>query len=153
MVWIKLFKPTWGRLAVFLILFAIIALLDQYFLFFTVSPMTYNVFGPAAAHFIMFLLIIPYIISCIVPAFFIREWRHAKVHEFVESHKKKPKIERIEGAVDVIDDYEEIQERYAKSLKSRIKKPKTKKSQTKKAKTVKRKRKDRKTKSKTKHRR
>lgn len=145
MVWVKLFKPTWGRLAVFLILFAIIALLDQHFLFFTVSPMTYNVFGPAAAHFIMFLLIIPYIISCIVPAFFIREWRHAKVHEFVESHKKKPKIERIEGTVDVIEDYEEIQERYAKSLKSKIKeKPKTKKSQTKNA---------RKTKSKTKHQR
>lgn len=145
MVWVKLFKPTWGRLAVFLILFAIIALLDQYFLFFTVSPMTYNVFGPAAAHFIVFLLIIPYIISCIVPAFFIREWRHAKVHEFVESHKKKPKIERIEGAVDVIESYEEIQEKYVKSLKSKIKeRPKTKKSQTKKA---------RRTKSKTKHRR
>lgn len=119
MVLTKLFKPTWGRLAIFIILLAVIALLDQQFLFFTVSPITYNLFGPAAAHFIVFLLIIPYIISCVVPAFFIREWRHAKLHEFVEHHKKKTRVERIEGTVDAIEDYEDIQEKYAGSMRKK----------------------------------
>jgi len=71
-------------------------------------------------------LIIPYIISCVVPAFFIREWRHAKVHEFIEKHKKKPSTDVMEN----IEDYEEIQERYARSLRKSLQKPKRKKEKT-----------------------
>lgn len=124
MVWVKLFKPTVGRIAIFIILFAAIALLDQAFLFFPVSPITYNMFGPAALHFLVFLLIIPYIISCILPAFYIREFRHAKLHEFVEEHKKK-EYPKIEGVIENMEDYEKMQENYAGSIKKSTKKPKT----------------------------
>ncbi|UCD06898.1 MAG: hypothetical protein JSW41_03620 [Candidatus Aenigmatarchaeota archaeon] len=123
MVWVKLFKPTWGRIAIFIILFAAIALLDQTFLFFPESPLTYNVIDSAAIPFIVYLIVIPYIVSCVVPAFFIREFRHAKIHEFVEKHKKKP---TVEGVIDTIEDYEQIQERYAKSLKKPFQKPEEK---------------------------
>jgi hypothetical protein len=123
MVWVKLFKPTWGRIAIFIILFAAISLLDQVFLFFPESPLTYNVFGAGALPFIAYLLIIPYIVSCVVPAFFIREFRHAKIHEFVGKHRKKP---TIEGMIDTMEDYEQLQERYARSLKKPFQKPEEK---------------------------
>ena len=138
MVWVKLFKPTWGRIAIFIILFAAISLLDQAFLFFPESPLTYNVFGYGALPFIVYLLIIPYIVSCVVPAFFIREFRHAKIHEFVERHKKKP---TIEGVIDTMEDYEQLQERYASSLKKPFQEPeeKPKPKKAKKSKTKRRK--------------
>ena len=132
MVWVKLFKPTWGRIAIFIILFAAISLLDQAFLFFPESPLTYNVFGAGALPFIVYLLIIPYIVSCVVPAFFIREFRHAKIHEFVERHKKKS---TTEGVIDTMEDYEQLQERYARSLKKPFQEPEEKsKPETKRAK-------------------
>ena len=121
MVWVKLFKPTVGRIAIFIILFATIALLDQNLLFFHVSPITYNMFGSAGLHFIVFLLIIPYIISCILPAFYIREFRHAKLHEFVEERKKK-EYPKIEGVIENMEDYEKVQENYAGSMKKPVKK-------------------------------
>jgi hypothetical protein len=132
MVLAKLFKPTVGRIAIFIILFAAIALLDQAFLFFHVSPMTYNMFGPAGLYFVVFLLIIPYIISCIIPALYIREFRHAKLHEFVETRMKKPQYQKLSpgGVVDTLEDYEEIQEKHATSGKKSLqvkKKPKARK--------------------------
>lgn len=156
MVWVKLFKPTWGRIAIFIILFAIIALLDQYFLFFPNSPLTYNVFGPGAVSFFIFLVLIPYAASCIIPAFFIREFRHAKIHEFLEHHQKKPIIGGVE---DSLDDYENIQNKYAKSLKKpfeeikkEVHRSKSKPNKTKKKKTHSKTRK-KKTKAKTRRRR
>ncbi len=137
MVWVKLFKPTVGRIAIFIILFAAIALLDQAFLFFPVSPITYNMFGSAALHFLVFLLIIPYIISCVGPAFYIREFRHAKLHEFVEEHKKK-EYPKIEGVIESMEDYEKVQENYAGSLKKSARKP-AKKPETKTTKKVRKK--------------
>lgn len=120
MVLAKLFKPTVGRIAIFIILFAAIALLDQAFLFFPVSPMTYNLFGSAALYFVVFLLIIPYIISCIIPALYIREFRHAKLHEFVEARRKKPEYQKLSpgGVVDTLEDYEEVQEKHTSGKKS-----------------------------------
>lgn len=114
MVWIKLFKPTLGRIAIFIVLFSVIALLDQVFLFFPESPLTYNIFDSAGVPFLIYLIVIPYIASCIIPAFFVREFRHAKIHEFVEHQRKKPVVE---GVTETMEDYEKIQESYAKSLK------------------------------------
>ena len=123
MVWVKLFKPTWGRIAIFIVIFALIALLDQFFLFFPESPLTYNVFGSGAAQFILYLVLIPYVASCIIPAFYMREMRHAKIHEFFEHHKHPEKRSTSDDAVGAMDDYDKIQESYAKSLKKPFQKP------------------------------
>lgn len=136
MVWVKLFKPTWGRIAVFIVLFAIIALLDQTFLFFPESPLTYNVFSTGTAQFLIYLLIIPYLASCVIPAFFIREFRHAKIHEFVKRQNKKP---TIEGTVDAVEDYDKVQDDYASSLKKPLQKAKEKPKTRKKTRTRRRK--------------
>jgi hypothetical protein len=118
MILVKLFKPTKGRIAIFIILFAVIALLDQTFLFFPQSPLTYNVFNGGTIPFIVYLIVIPYIVSCIVPAFFIREFRHAKLHEYFEKH-----VPKASGDVtEVLDNYEELQDRYARSMREAFQK-------------------------------
>jgi hypothetical protein len=120
MVWVKLFKPTRGRIAIFIILFALIALLDQTFLFFPESPLTYNLFGSGALPFILYLLVIPYIVSCIIPAVYIKEFRHARIHEFTGRHEhKKPSGDATKS----MDAYEDMQERYARSLRKPLEEP------------------------------
>lgn len=126
MVLVKLFKPTRGRIAIFIILFAAIALLDQVFLFFPQSPLTYNFFNGGTIPFLVYLIVIPYIVSCLIPAFFIREFRHAKLHEYFE--KRSPKASG--DMTDVLDNYEELQDRYAKSMREAFQKMEAEKAKT-----------------------
>ena len=125
MFWVKLFKPTWGRIAIFIILFAAFALLDQQFLFFPESPLTYNLFGSGAVNFVIFILIVPYILSCIIPAVYIKEFRHAKLHEFTGSRERDgtPGKKPVGEVMEDIEDYEEVQESYARSLRKPLEKP------------------------------
>jgi hypothetical protein len=129
MVWVRLFKPTTGRIAIFIILFAAIALLDQYFLFFPQSPITYNLFGSASVHFVVLLLLIPYIVSCIIPAIYIREFRHAKLREFAAPEERK----KMSGdeTIGAMESYEDVQERYARSLRPKKPEPKKPEKETK----------------------
>jgi hypothetical protein len=62
-----LFKPTKGRIALFLLLFFVIGALDTNLYLFQNSPLIYNFWTTGAPEFVIYMLLVPYLLSCILP--------------------------------------------------------------------------------------
>ncbi len=63
----NLFRPTKGRIALFLLLFFVIGALDTNMRLFQNSPLIYNFWSTGAPEFIIYMLLVPYALSCIIP--------------------------------------------------------------------------------------
>ena len=63
----SLFKPTKGRIALFLLLFFVIGALDTNLFLFQNSPLLYNFWATGAPEFVIYMLLLPYLLSCILP--------------------------------------------------------------------------------------
>jgi hypothetical protein len=63
----NLFRPTRGRIALFLLLFFVIGALDTNLHLFQNSPLIYNFWSTGAPEFIIYMLLVPYVLSCIIP--------------------------------------------------------------------------------------
>lgn len=62
--------PTRGRILLFVILFVLIILYDTAFAPFPGSPLAENLSTQdGAASFVLYMLVLPYILSCLIPAF------------------------------------------------------------------------------------
>ena len=91
--------PTRGRIIVFVILFVLVFLYDTLFAPFPGSPVVDNLGAQeGATSFLLYILILPYILSCLLPAFAgLRKkkfWRLSSLREFMHSrevvHPQKP---------------------------------------------------------------
>jgi len=80
--------PTRGRILLFLIIFIMIFLYDTAFAPFPGSPVAENLSTQdGASSFVLYILLLPYILSCLIPAFFglrkKRFWRLSSLKEFM----------------------------------------------------------------------
>jgi hypothetical protein len=91
--------PTRGRILLFIIIFILVFLYDTLFAPFPGSPVVDNLNRQEGAiSFVLYILILPYILSCLIPAFFglrkKRFFRLVSLSRFFYSrpvvHEKKP---------------------------------------------------------------
>jgi len=91
----NLFKPTKGRIALFLLLFFVIGAIDTNLRLFQSSPLIYNFWSTGAPEFIIYMLLVPYILSCIIPEIvFYRsraETRMASLRDYFNPVQSAPK--------------------------------------------------------------
>jgi hypothetical protein len=95
--------PTRGRIVLFVILFVLIFLYDTLFAPFPGSPVVDNLgTQEGATSFLLYILILPYILSCLLPAFAglrkKRFWRLSSLREFMHPrevhHAQKPAMQQ-----------------------------------------------------------
>lgn len=91
--------PTRGRILLFVIIFVLVLLYDTMFMPFPGSPVVDNLATQdGATSFLIYILILPYILSCILPALGglrkKRFWRLSRLNEFMHPrhspHPQKP---------------------------------------------------------------
>jgi len=63
----NLFKPTKGRIALFALFFFVIGALDTNLLLFQNSPLLFNFWATGSPDFVIYMLLLPYLLSCILP--------------------------------------------------------------------------------------
>ncbi len=134
----NLFKPTKGRIALFLLLFFVIGALDTNMRLFQNSPLIYNFWSTGAPEFIIYMLLVPYVLSCIVPEIvFYRsraDTRMANLRDYFNPGQSVPKELSQKQTMASMSAFEEAHEDGA-AAKSVVKAgPKAKKAVSKKAK-------------------
>jgi hypothetical protein len=91
--------PTRGRILLFIIIFVLVFVYDTAFAPFPGSPVVENLSSQeGAVSFVLYILILPYMLSCLIPAFFglrkRRFLRLASLREFFYSrpvvHEQRP---------------------------------------------------------------
>lgn len=88
--------PTRGRILLFVIIFILVLLYDTMFMPFPGSPVVESLSTQeGATSFLLYILILPYILSCLLPAFGglrkKRFWRLSRLNEFMHPrHSPKP---------------------------------------------------------------
>ena len=136
------FKPTKSRIFLFVMVFLLIAVYDTGFQPFPDSPVMADPLGKAAQSFVVYFLVLPYILSCLLPSLFElrkrRIFRTARLTEFLRPYSGRLEYEEPvygkEGEIQYSTqakkpDKETSQKAaatQAKTKKSMPKKPKTK---------------------------
>jgi hypothetical protein len=91
------FKPSKSRIFIFIVVFILVSIYDFYLEPWPDSPVITNI-GNASQSFVVNFLIIPYILSCILPSLAeLRKkkiFRHAKIWEFLMHEKPVLEEER-----------------------------------------------------------
>ena len=92
--------PTRGRILLFIIIFILIFLYDTAFAPFPGSPVVDNLgTQEGATSFVLYILVLPYVLSCLIPAFLgLRKRRFLRLvslrrfmhHPRLASHEQKP---------------------------------------------------------------
>ncbi len=97
------FAPTRGRILLFVIIFILVFVYDTAFAPFPGSPVAENLgTQDGAASFVIYILVLPYILSCLIPAFFgmrkMKFLRMATLKEFMHPRQspreKKPAMQQ-----------------------------------------------------------
>jgi hypothetical protein len=84
--------PTRGRIILFIIIFALVFLYDTAFAPFPGSPVVDNMDSQeGATSFVIYILVLPYILSCLIPAFFgMRKMKFLRLVSLREFFQPRP---------------------------------------------------------------
>lgn len=114
-----LFRPTKGRIALFLLLFFVIGAFDTNLYLFQNSPLLYTFWTTGAPEFIIYLLLVPYVLSCILPEIIFfrsrKNTRMANLRDYFEPAQITAPTEQAH-TLDVMSAYEESHEDGAREV-------------------------------------
>ncbi len=92
--------PTRGRIVLFLIMFILILVYDTALTPFPDSPIIESITTQAGAMtFVLYILFIPYILSCIIPAFMgMRHKRYIRLTNLTEFMQPRPRSQQVKSS-------------------------------------------------------